>query len=165
MNLATFEQMFRYGDAMNDRILTAAAGLGLTQLDLPQDMGVGSLRRTLLHILAGESVWLKRWRGETETRWPDEKLPTPVADIQAAMNTLRGERSNFMATLNDAKLASEQTYRDSKGSLFTARLADMLMQGCVHSIHHRAQAVNMIRRLGGGSLEMDYMTWLRRPAT
>ena len=40
---------------------------------------------------------------------------------------------------------------------------DMILQGLVHSIHHRAQAVNMLRQLGLGPPEVDYMTSVRLP--
>jgi uncharacterized damage-inducible protein DinB len=56
-----------------------------------------------------------------------------------------------------------QEYRDSRGSKFRATLADMITQGLVHSIHHRAQATNAIRRLGRNAPEMDYMVHIRQP--
>jgi uncharacterized damage-inducible protein DinB len=65
--------------------------------------------------------------------------------------------------LTEKELGQMIAYRDSKGSLFAATLSDMLLQGILHSVHHRAQAVNMVRRLGGAALEMDYMTFVRRP--
>ena len=74
------------------------------------------------------------------------------------------ERDAFLATLSNEDLTRNQSYRDSKGGLFSASLGDMILQGCIHSIHHRAQAVNMIRRVGGAGLEMDYMTWIRKPS-
>jgi len=75
----------------------------------------------------------------------------------------RRERDAFLAELSDAALQASVTYRDSKGSLFSASLGQMMVQMCVHSTHHRAQAVNMIRRAGGQTPEVDYMVWVRKP--
>ena len=54
-------------------------------------------------------------------------------------------------------------YLDSVAGYFNATLADMILQVLLHSIHHRAQAVNMLRQLGLGPPEVDYMTSVRLP--
>lgn len=166
---AFFTPLFRYNDTANARILDAAAPLADDALDTKFDMGPGSLRRTLLHIDAGERTWLARWmlgRGGAvaEPEWPDESQRTPVKDIAAGLRTTAGERDAFVRTLTGADLDREQTYRDSKGSLYRATLGDMIVQSLVHSVHHRAQAVNMLRRLGAAAPDIDYMYSVRRPA-
>jgi uncharacterized damage-inducible protein DinB len=40
----------------------------------------------------------------------------------------------------------------------------MLLQLCYHATHHRAQAVNILRRLGTQAPELDYMMRIREPA-
>ncbi len=153
----------RYSDAANQMVLQAALPLSDAQLDKPFDMGRGSLRVTLLHILAGETTWLARWKGNVETPWPSESEPTLVSSMQTMFNATWTERNAYLGSLAESDLGKVQTYRDSKGELFEATLGDMLLQGCIHSTHHRAQAVNMLRRLDAGLVEMDYMNWVRRP--
>ncbi len=165
MTVESFSPLFEYSDFANTALLRASDSLSDAQLDTPFDMGMGTLRKTLKHILDGESVWLARWRGEVETPWPPYETSisiTALRDDFAATSRSRGE---FLASLSDADLARGQRYRDSKGSLFTATLGDMLIQGFVHSTHHRAQAVNMLRRLGAGLVELDYMTRVRKPVS
>jgi uncharacterized damage-inducible protein DinB len=164
VNLGSARVLFGYSDWANGRILDAAATRSDAQLDREFAMGPGSLRRTLLHIWGGESVWLARWAGKAETRWPDEAEPAPVAEIQKRMGATWVERARFLASLQDGDLGREQPYRDSRGSLFRAPLGSMLLQGITHSQHHRAQAVNMLRHLDAGTVELDYMMWVRRPA-
>lgn len=160
---ATIRELLRYGDHANDLVFRSALPLPDEALDRPFDMGRGSLRRTLMHIHVGEAVWLQRWRGRTETKWPDETERAGVATIHERFGDVRRERDAFLADLSDAALQISVTYRDSKGSLFHASLGQMMMQMCVHSTHHRAQAVNMIRRAGGQAPEVDYMVWVRKP--
>lgn len=163
INLGSIRAFLAYNDWADGRILEASAGLADQALDRAFDMGMGTLRRTLIHIWAGESVWLARWMGKTETRWPDETERLAVAEIRKKFGSVWVERARFLASLQDGDLMREQVYRDSKGSLFRATLGNMLIQGVTHSLHHRAQAVNMLRHVGAGTVELDYMVWTRRP--
>ena len=159
----TIRELLHYGDHANDLVFRSALPLSDEALDRPFDMGRGSLRLTLMHIHVGEAVWLQRWRGRTETKWPDEAERAAVATIHERFAGVRRDRDAFLADLSDAALRNSVTYRDSKGSLYNASLGQMMVQLCVHSAHHRAQAVNMIRRAGGQAPEVDYMVWVRKP--
>jgi uncharacterized damage-inducible protein DinB len=153
-----------YSDWANGVILSAARPMTDAQLDTPFEMGRGCFRKTLLHLWAGESVWVSRWQGKVETPWPDEEQRVSVEAIAARFEPVYAARNIFLATQQDADLSRDVIYRDSKGSLFQARLGDMMTQMLVHSTHHRAQLVNMLRRLGvDPPPELDYMMWRRRP--
>lgn len=162
MIVDSFAPLFEYSDFANAALLRASEPLTAVQLDTLFDMGMGTLRKTLKHILDGESVWLARWRGEIETPWPPYETTITVAALRDGFAATSAARDAFIASLTDADLARGQRYRDSKGSLFSATLGDMLIQGFVHSTHHRAQAVNMLRRLGAGLVELDYMVRARK---
>lgn len=164
MNLATSRQISTYSDWANTQILAAAGALTDVQLDQPFDMSRGTLRRTLLHTYAGEHVWLQRCQGHAETPWIDEDEPAAVAAIRERFAATWRERDAFLAALTDGSLARMQTYRDSYGTLFQAALGDMLLQMHLHSTHHRAQLVSMLRRLGAPPIELDYMYWRRQPS-
>jgi uncharacterized damage-inducible protein DinB len=161
---ATIAALFRHNDRANDIVLEAAAPLSDAQLDRAFDMGRGSLRKTMIHIWAGESVWLQRWQGRVETPWPDENEHASAKTLADRFATLRTGRDQFLANLTPAAMAKAQKYRDSKGSLFNTTLGDMVLQMFVHSTHHRAQAVNMLRHLGVSHPQVDYMMLVRQPA-
>ena len=154
--------MFDHNDWANEQVLRVTGPLNETQLDQSFDMGRGSLRRTLLHIYCGESVWLARWQGKTETPWPDEEEPASVATIAERFAATRGERKAFLAKVTPSDHERVVTYRDSKGRLYRAALGDMILQMLCHSAHHRAQAVNMLRRVNAGIVELDYMYRIRQ---
>lgn len=157
-------RLFDYNDWANAQILHAAGPLNETQIDQSFDMGRGSLRRTLLHIYCGELVWLARWQGKTETPWPDEEERVSVSVIAGRFAVTRSERSAFLAKVTAADYDRVVTYRDSKGRLYRASLGDMILQMLNHSAHHRAQAVNMLRRVNAGVVELDYMYRIRQEA-
>lgn len=162
--LEMVRELFLYDDWANDRVLQAASSLTDEQLDRSIDMGCGSLRRTLMHMLCAEQVWVQRWQGHGETPWPDEKERAAIPAMVDRFHKARDVRTAFLRDLRDDALGREIEYRDSFGGLFVAKLGDMILQLCNHSTHHRAQAVNMIRRVGGKPPELDYLYWrLRRP--
>ena len=163
MNDPTLWRLFEYSDWANTAVCEAAATLSDEQLDRPLEIGPkpGSLRRILLHILSGESVWLSRWKGNVENAWPNELVKTPVREIAQKLASIVDEQEAFLATLHEGAMECMQTYRDSKGSLFRATLRDMLLQGLIHSAHHRAQAANAIRQVGGEPPELDLMYHFR----
>lgn len=162
MSIESFVPLFAYNDAENHQVFSAALTLSDAQLDDSIEMGFGSLRKTLEHIQIGETVWLARWQGLAETPWPASEKGVSVADLLMRLTATAKQRLEWLDGLSDAALDQRQTFRDSKGSLFEASLVDMLRQGVIHSIHHRAQAVNMIRPVSGNTLEMDYMVFVRK---
>lgn len=162
--LSTLATLFNYTDWSTTTLLARTADLTDEQLDRPLDIGRGALRVNLTHTLVGESVWLDRWKQTPNVPWPAETAKTSPADLLAQFQSTWAARHAFFATLTPYHLAREQVYRDSKGSLFTATLADMIIQGLMHTKHHQAQSVNMIRRVGGQPPELDYMYRVRRPA-
>jgi uncharacterized damage-inducible protein DinB len=161
--LATVTDLFRYGDAANHLVMTAAGELTDEQLDRPLNLGLGNIRRICRHLLAGEVTWLARIRGEVETRWPDEQATMSIPEMLRQLKAVQAERRSFLDALQPEQLWRRQQYRDSKGSLFEATLHKMLIQIAVHAIHHRAQIACAIQLVGGNPPEPDYMYSVRKP--
>lgn len=164
IDLGTIRVLLEYTDWSNRQILRCATPLNDAQLDRDMEIGPGTLRRTLIHIHNGESVWLKRWQGNIEARWPGESEKITVPDLAERFERTRLERDRYLIELAAPDINREQVYRDSKGAQFRAVLGDMLVQGVMHTKHHQAQAVNILRRLGAEWPELDYMYRVRRPA-
>lgn len=144
----TLRELFTYSDWANTTLLRAAAEVDDGALDRPFEMGMGTLRRTLLHIHCGEDVWLQRWGGRRETPWPDETERVGLDGLRERFAATWRARGDALAGLRDADLDAELVYRDSRGSLYRARRGQMLLQSIVHSQLHRAQALNMLRQAG-----------------
>lgn len=162
MDSAAFAPLFTYSDWSNRVLCARAASLTDEQLDRPLDIGRGCLRLNLTHTLVGETVWLARWKETPSVPWPSENQGLSPAQILERFESVWKDRDAFLTSLSPYRLAREQVYRDSKGSLFAATLQDMILQGFMHSKHHQAQSVNMIRRVGGEPPELDYMYRVRR---
>lgn len=163
IQIETVRTFYGYNDWANDQLLLACGQLGDGKLDQAFDMGLGSIRATMMHIVIGEDTFLKRAQGEVEAKWGDEAERANVAIMKERLDDTRRRREAFFKTLSDAGLPKKRVYRDSYGSLYATTLGDLLFQVCTHSMHHRAQVVNMLRRVGGKAPELDYIYWMRRP--
>ena len=102
--------------------------------------------------------------GRRDTPWPDETEKAAPRAIGDRFAKTHEDRKAFLNGLNNDATSRTVVYRDSKGSLYQAALGDMMLQMILHSAHHRAQAVNMLRRLGAEPPELDYMYRVRVPA-
>ena len=165
-HLAPFTRLLDYSQWANAALVEAAGECSDAELDRPLEIGPGSgtLRRILSHTCTAEEIWLRRWRQEPSVPWPNEAAPVSLDDLAHRFAAVASARREFVTALSPADLAREQTYRDSKGSHFRATLSDMLLQGLVHSIHHRAQAANALRRLDHPGPDLDFMYHVRQPA-
>lgn len=163
IQLETMRTFYRYNDWANEQLLLAAGQVGDGRLDQPFDMGLGSIRATLMHIIIGEDTFLKRGQGQVEAKWGDEKERVIVVQMKERLADTQRRRDAFFSTLTDSELPKKRVYRDSYGSLYSTTLGDLIVQVCTHSMHHRAQVVNMLRRVGANAPELDYIYWMRRP--
>ena len=84
-------------------------------------------------------------------------------EMRALFDQVAQERQTLFRGISDAQLDRVQQYRDSKGSLYQATLRHMLLQMIIHATHHRAQAVNALRRVGAAVPEVDYMHQVASP--
>jgi uncharacterized damage-inducible protein DinB len=148
IKLGTIHEGCRFTDWARDKLLGAAKGLSDAQLDRPFEVGEGSLRATLRHLYGAERVWLERWRGTDQPRFPNAHAVTGLEELQRAWCSVAEARNEDLAALASGDLDRPITYRDRQGLPHTAALGDILLQVCNHGVHHRAQALNMLRHLG-----------------
>lgn len=149
MKLITIRELLIFHRWGHERVLSSALPLSDTQLDQPFDMGLGALRATLNHLFSAERVWLDRWKKIDPPRFRTESAGIPVSQFQRELLDLADERDAFVNSLSDADLSRPQSIRNLKGELAEFRLGDMLLHVVNHAIHHRAQVVNMVKRVGG----------------
>ncbi len=156
MRLASLRDLFKYCDWANARVWSTAADLNDEQLDRAFEMGEGSLRKTLAHIYGAERAWCKRCEAPDASTLPRSRDTHTLAEIREASQRLADLRNRWLDALADDALDCEVAYtRD--GHSYTHLLSDVLLHVCNHGIHHRAQALNMLRRLGKEVQMLDVM--------
>ncbi len=143
----TLRECFTYNDWGREKLLAHTAGLSDAEFDRPIAMGEGSLRKTLYHLWAAEFGWLNRWTPQPDGYDP-ECHGEPVGEIARRFRETAQRRHAFITELGEDGLTRTATYTNSKGVTSTFSFAQMMLHVCNHGVHHRAQAVNMLRQLG-----------------
>lgn len=145
---ATLKELFSFSDWAHDKLISASIELSDQQLDQPFEMGEGSLRKTLNHLHSAERVWLDRWTQHTPARFRADATGVSIAQLRGEFTATATERNAFLGPLRDTNLQTPITYTNTRGQTFTYALGEMMLHVCNHGVHHRAQALNMLRRIG-----------------
>jgi uncharacterized damage-inducible protein DinB len=160
----TIAEYFRYADWARDRIHAVAGELTDAQLDRPFEMGVGTLRKTLLHIRFAEQWWLENWTLGPGRPFPELDEQSSIAELVRLFDQTARQRSQFIAGCRAADLLCPVSAHPRPGVVRTFPLGVTMLQLCGHGTHHRAQALNMLRHVGAQTPGLDYIVWLREAA-
>ncbi len=124
-------------------------------------IGLGSLGRTLTHIMICEWMYVQRILERDVPpydQWPiqDEK-PPPFSLLEATWTEQAKATRAALAAVRDwnAKLEFRVAWYE-RPTIVTASPADIFTQVALHEVHHRAQAMNMLRRLGAAVENIDF---------
>lgn len=140
-------ELYAHNDWARDKLLSIAVHLTDAQLDRKFDMGLGALRHTLHHLWAAERVWLDRWIDPSRARFVEFEPELSMTALHERWRQVSVDRAAFVARLTPADLDRSITYQNNKGETNTFVMRPMLLHVVNHGIHHRAQAINMLRHL------------------
>ena len=145
------------------QLLTLADALSDEQLDRQFDIGHQTLRRTFLHIIHNMEVWSALLAGENV----DAREAATNASIKAMTARLDAATARLAIVARSIRGRNGWDDRwvdpfDGVEKTFGAGIAHVL----THSIHHRAQLLYMLRRVGVADLpEGDVLSWESQVAT
>ena len=164
LDLVTIRDYYRYSDWSRARVFASAARLTDEQLERPFEMGSGTLRATLTHLRDAEQWWYQNW-----TAGPGQPFPAPPAGISVAklareFEEIVAARAQFLAGLMDGDLQRPIGAEPRPGRRLEFPLGVTLLQLCTHGTHHRAQALNMLRHVGGEVPALDFVMMMREEA-
>ncbi len=159
MNAPTIKELFAHNDWANHKILGAAAELPDAALDRSFEMGEGTLRRTLNHMIAAERVWLDRWQKHAAPRYRSDAAGMAVGELADEYRAVAVERNGFVDRCSQSDLDGLLHYKNNRGDPFAFPLGDLMLHVCNHGVHHRAQAVNMLRQVAAATPKpgIDYI--------
>jgi uncharacterized damage-inducible protein DinB len=144
------------------KLIDACKALTAEQFHQRFEIGMGSLHDTILHIVGAMMRWSDRVAGRTLRPSPEKsgqryspaQLQEMLAEADRELRAVADEVAAQHALRSPMSLTFEGTdYRFSK--------AAALVHVTTHGMHHRAQALNMLRRLGMTSLvdAIDALDW------
>jgi uncharacterized damage-inducible protein DinB len=127
-----------------------------------------TLAATLTHILSSEWYYVQRIAGRSvppyeEWAYRPEK-PLPFAELEAAWTKEAGLTRAALAGIADwtTDLEYHVTGDDGRPAVVNASPSDIFTQLALHEVHHRAQALVMLRQLGTTIDDLDYNALMYR---
>jgi uncharacterized damage-inducible protein DinB len=127
--------------------------------------GLGTLRATVVEIANVEWLYGRRLQQPavaiTRDQWPITEARQPTfRDLEAVWTEQAPRTRAILAGISDWDTMVE--YRrvlpgpPEKVTLISASKGDLAMQMLMHEVHHRAQAMAMLRQLGMAAQNLDY---------
>jgi uncharacterized damage-inducible protein DinB len=174
-----FTLLARYNADMNQNLYNAAAQLPAGELTADRKAFFGSLAGTLNHMLAGDTIWLKRFsthpanfpalqamhaipRPDGLTHFFGDQLP----QLRAYREQLDAIISAFAPQVTTADLAHTFAYHSSRGDVYRKEFGPVLLHFFNHQTHHRGQASTLLTQAGADIGITDLLLWVPdRPVT
>ena len=126
------------------QMIDACAKLSEPQFHQPFDIGPGSLHNTLVHMVSAMRLWTQILAGQEPTPRLDQDGKQRTA---AQIKEIFGEVDcAFTAELRRRPL-DEMVSRTRDGRTTVLPRAAVFAHVVTHGMHHRAQMLNMLRRL------------------
>jgi len=165
--------IYDYLTRARGRLLDWVRPLSAEQYGRQFPIGVGTLGRTLTHIMASEWYYVQRMQGRDVPpydQWPvRHETPLPFAALETAWTEQARRTRDALSAVRDWSAALEYQIiaDDGRPEIITASAADIFTQLAFHEVHHRAQAMSMLRQLGIAAEDLDYnaLMYQRRPAS
>ena len=163
MNPATalLDRLIRHDAASTAVLIERAQALSPTALDAERNLGPGSIRKTVHHIVEVMEGWCDRMRG-----LPQRTTAAADASFDEQFERLRIVTDDLFAWASE--LASdgqlEESFLDHRHSPPRAKtFAGALLHVATHGMHHRAQLAAMLREAGADDIpEGDLLSWERQ---
>lgn len=147
--------------------------LGDDQYRAEHPIGLGSLARTLHHMFAAEWLYMERIRGCMDSIGAVPPEHDPDVSTEDALGFARLEpawvaqsaetRRGLDAVTDWATPRVYTTTWDGRPYAYRASAGDIFAQIALHEVHHRAQAMHMLRRLGVETGDIDYNALMWAP--
>ncbi|MFT4158409.1 DinB family protein [Shinella sp.] len=161
-------RMYAAYNAWANRLVYAEAGK-LEDADYRRNLGAffGSLHGTLNHLLAADRIWMKRFTGEGDAPGRlDAILHEDLASLTASREAEDARLAAFVDSLTEERIAADFTYSPiTNPAIVTHSLRAALTHVFNHQTHHRGQCHAMLTALGGPSLSLDLIYFLRTEGT
>jgi len=133
--------------------------------------GFRTLRATLIETARTELFYRMRLRGEPlpppppipETFPISETNQPTFADLERAWTEQsKGTRAALAETTDWNTLMRRRVLEDGKVVVYTLSKGEIATQMLLHEVHHRAQAMAMLRQLGVPAQDLDYAGFVVR---
>lgn len=148
MSTTVLEKLFEHNNWANQQILQVCYGLTDEQLDAePQSATKGSIRQTLLHLVASQQSYL------TLLTLPVDARPTTRPAFAELQESARRSGEGLLALVRASAQSLETRRRTRNG--YSVEPWVVLVQAINHATEHREQINSMLSALGITPPDLD----------
>jgi len=133
----------------------------LSPEELNRDFGTAdkSVLGTLVHIFAGDRIWLERMQGLSSERLAEPEDHDFAVLQQAWPRVLQGWK-DWAAGLSDAQVIQDVSfYRSTTGNTFRMPAWQIVMHVVNHGTHHRGAVSGFLRAMGKTPPKLDLIAY------
>jgi uncharacterized damage-inducible protein DinB len=179
MNTADVHALYAYNRWANRRMFSVLEKLSDEQFRNAMQSSFPSMRESVLHIVAAEWLWLKRWKGASPRATVAdtsnasamgsalsnggvavETLATS-SGLQSFADSIEQERQEFLSALTDDTLQARLKYTDMGGKEFSMPLHYLMQHLVNHGTYHRGQVTTLLRQAGAETVAFDLLFFIR----
>jgi uncharacterized damage-inducible protein DinB len=156
------QKIYNYLTIARQKVLDAALPLTDEQYLQPFPIGLGTLGRTLAHIMISEWFYIQRMTQRDVPpydAWPiRDENPPPLTELITKWREQADQTQAALKAVRDWDEPLQYTVTDDEGKriIVTCTPTDIFTQLTLHEVHHRAQALNILRHLGITLDDLDY---------
>lgn len=152
------DRLLGHDSSTTRQLLDLAETLNDEQLDQEFDIGHRTVRRTFAHIIWNIECWTDLIQGKSVRSRPASNQPLTL--LRERHDTGSSEFIRFARVIMDENRLDE-TFLDTLDDPPTKKsLGGVIVHLATHGMHHRAQLLIMLRRLGVEGLpEGDALSW------
>lgn len=159
MNKNDIRLLCEYNSWANARVLKAASALTREQFMRDLRESHRSVRDTLVHIMSGEWIWLRRWKETSPKAMLDPAEFSSLDLVKTQWSQIEREQAEFVEGVTDRSLKKVITYVNTSGETWRYPLAQMMQHLVNHSSYHRGQVSLMLRQLGAEPVPTDFLVF------
>lgn len=149
------DRLLGHDDWATTQLLELSQGLTDAQLDQPFDIGHGSLRETLNHLIFVVDFWTTLMAGQPAT-W-ERQVHRSIAELIERHERFYATFTNFARRMRD-DWRLDDTFVDHFGGQMT--FGGAVLHVILHNAEHRGEALQILQRLGVPDLpEVDHGLW------
>lgn len=159
---AEIQLLYAYNEWATAKVLEAAQQAGPEAFTAPAGLSHGSLRGTLVHILAAEQVWRLRCQaGRFPSALLKEEEFSTLADLRQSWGAEMEAMRAYVAGLDEAALGRSVPYQSTRGVAYQNLLWQLLLHVVNHGTQFRAEAAVALTRLGHSPGDLDLLGYIR----
>lgn len=158
----TLERLLRHDVDTTRELLRLTAGLDDERLDRVFDLGLKTVRRTLWHMIDCHESWIDQMRGRS-AREENCHDSITIETLTRRHDAVSDELYTFARQLADSNRLNETFVDHWPDPPMRKTFGGCIVHLATHAMHHRAQLLFMLRKLGVPNVpEGDALGWERQ---